>query len=311
MSDTHDPMADRLAHMLGWAGVALGAMQVAAPRVVARVIGVDDSPAARATVPLAGMRNLLHAETLLRGRKHSVGLWSRLAGDAADVTSLSAAMARRTGKRRRRVAAVTGVVLAVTAADVYAVLRARRSRQRVAGKEQGEARGVMSVRAAITVRRPRPEVYEFWHDFENFPRFMVHVDSVDMSDGQTHWRVRGPAGRAVEWDAAIVEDRRDELIAWSSSKSSLVPNSGSVRFDDAPGGRGTEVRVNLRYHLPGGRMAAAIARLLGEHPDQQVQDDLRRFKQVMETGEVVRSEGSPEGTRALRQALQRRAQPVA
>jgi uncharacterized membrane protein len=133
---------------------------------------------------------------------------------------------------------------------------------------------------------------------------------VTTADGVTHWTARGPAGKAVEWDAEIVEDLRDEVISWRSTSTALVPNSGTVRFSEAPGGRGTEVRVHLRYDPPGGRAGLALARLLGEHPEQQVRDDLRRFKQVMETGEVVRSEGSPEGTRAVRRLRRRPAQPV-
>jgi uncharacterized membrane protein len=310
MSERHDVMSDRIARTLGWASLALGAAQLTAPRAIARISGVDDSPAARATIPLVGLRELLHGAVLLGG-KPAMGLRTRLVGDSADLTSLAGAMAGRTGWRRRRVVAVTGAVIAITAVDLYAAMRIRRSREQVQGKAVREARGVTDLRAAITVKRSREEVYRFWHDFENFPRFMVHVDSVDMSDGRSHWKVRGPAGKTVEWDAEIIEDRPGELIAWCSAESSSVPNSGSVQFSDAPGGRGTEVRVTLRYHLPGGKVGSVVARLLGEHPEQQVRDDLRRFKQVMETGEVVRSEGSPEGTRALRQALQRRAQPVA
>ncbi|GAA4191649.1 hypothetical protein GCM10022252_31760 [Streptosporangium oxazolinicum] len=170
--------------------------------------------------------------------------------------------------------------------------------------------GPLSLRTAVTINRPRQEVYRYWHDFENLPRFMAHLESVEtIGDGYSRWRARGPI-KTVEWEAEIVEDRRDELIAWRSTPGALVGNSGSVRFSDAPGGRGTEVRVNLAYDPPGGRAGLVFARLLGEHPEQQVRDDLRRFKQVVETGEVVRSEGSPEGTRALRQAMQRPAQPV-
>ncbi|MGS2641315.1 SRPBCC family protein [Streptosporangium sp. LJ11] len=186
----------------------------------------------------------------------------------------------------------------------YAAVRMNRHRP-----DRGRE-GPMSLRAAITINRPRPEVYRYWHDFENLPRFMTHLDSVETTgDGHSHWKARGPL-KPVEWDAEIVEDRSDELIAWRSLPGALVGNSGSVRFADAPGGRGTEVRVNLAYDPPGGRAGLAFARILGEHPEQQVRDDLRRFKQVLETGEVVRSEGSPEGTRALRQAMQRPAQPV-
>ncbi|TQS28416.1 SRPBCC family protein [Microbispora sp. KK1-11] len=206
-------------------------------------------------------------------------------------------------RRLGRPVAVAGAV-AATGAGAYAAARAFVRRPEVA---PGEG---MDLHAAVTVKCPRDQVYRFWHRFEQLPRFMIHVESVTTVDGITHWKARGPAGKAVEWDAEIVEDLRDEVISWRSTSGALVPNSGTVRFGDAPGGRGTEVRVHLRYDPPGGRAGLALARLLGEHPEQQVRDDLRRFKQVLETGEVVRSEGSPEGTRALRQLKQRPAQPV-
>ncbi|MEU6410378.1 SRPBCC family protein [Microbispora sp. NPDC046933] len=206
-------------------------------------------------------------------------------------------------RRLGRPAAVAGAV-AATGAGAYAATRAWVRRPEAA---PGEG---MDLHAAVTVKRPRDEVYRFWHGFEQLSAFMAHVESVTTVGGVTHWTARGPAGKAVEWDARIVEDLRDEVISWRSTRAALVPNSGSVRFRDAPGGRGTEVRVHLRYDPPGGRAGLAVARLLGEHPEQQVRDDLRRFKQVMETGEVVRSEGSPEGARALRQLRRRPAQPV-
>lgn len=151
----------------------------------------------------------------------------------------------------------------------------------------------MHVKQAITVNRSRDEVYEFWHDFENLPRFMNHLESV-RSDGagRSHWKAKGPAGKTVEWDAEIVEDRPNELIAWRSVKGADVDNSGSVRFKPAPGGRGTEVHVEIEYTPPGGVIGATVAKLFGEEPSQQVDGDLRRFKQVMETGEVVRSDAS-------------------
>ncbi|GLX11262.1 SRPBCC family protein [Microbispora sp. NBRC 16548] len=200
-------------------------------------------------------------------------------------------------------AAVAGAV-AATGAGVYAAARAC-GRRPEAAPDEG-----LDLHAAVTVRRPRDQVYRFWHRFERLPTFMTHVESVTTVGGVTHWTARGPAGKAVEWDAEIVEDLRDEVISWRSTGTALVPNSGTVRFCEAPGGRGTEVRVHLRYDPPGGRAGLAVARLLGEHPEQQVRDDLRRFKQVMETGEVVRSEGSPEGARAVRQLRRRPARPV-
>jgi uncharacterized membrane protein len=165
------------------------------------------------------------------------------------------------------------------------------------------------VKAAVTVRRARPEVYAFWRDFENFPRFMIHLESIQPTgDRHSHWVATAPAGRTVEWDAELVDEREDELIAWRSLPGADVDNEGAVRFIDAPGDRGTEIHVELRYDAPAGRAGDLIAKLFGEQPEQQVKDDLRRAKQVLETGEVVRSDGSPDGINARRQVRQRPAQ---
>ena len=148
---------------------------------------------------------------------------------------------------------------------------------------------------SVTINRPRQEVYEFWRDFAHLPTFMIHLQAVTSSgDRRSHWIANGPAGR-VEWDAETIEDRPGEIIAWRSLEGSDVPNGGSVRFTNAPADRGTEVHVDLHYDPPAGKAGAMVATLLGEEPHQQLRDDLRRLKQVMETGEVVRSDGSLEG----------------
>ena len=155
----------------------------------------------------------------------------------------------------------------------------------------------MDVTRAITVGHPRDVVYAFWRDFENLPRFMYHLEFVEnLGSGRSHWVAKAPAGRSVEWDAEIVEDVPGERISWRTvNQDNDIAHSGSVSFVTAPGARGTEVHVRLRYDPPGGKIGAAIARLFGEEPGQQIADDLRRFKQVLETGEVVRSEASPDG----------------
>jgi uncharacterized membrane protein len=122
---------------------------------------------------------------------------------------------------------------------------------------------------------------------------MAHLESVQvLDDRRSHWKAKAPAGTTVEWDAETIEDRPNELIAWRSLPDATVPNSGTVRFKDAPGDRGTEVLVQLSYQPPGGKVGALIAKLFGEEPKQQVKGDLRRFKQVMETGEIVHSDAS-------------------
>jgi uncharacterized membrane protein len=145
----------------------------------------------------------------------------------------------------------------------------------------------------VTINKPKDDVYEFWHDFENLGRFMQHLELVeDLGSGRSHWVARAPAGMTVEWDAKITEDLPGERIAWQSLPGSEVYNSGSVQFRDAPGDRGTEITVRIEYEIPGGAAAAKLAKLFREEPHNQLRDDLRRFKQVMETGEVVRSDGS-------------------
>ena len=155
------------------------------------------------------------------------------------------------------------------------------------------------VRKSVTVNRPAEEVYAFWRNFENLPRFMQHLESVQVSgDGRSHWRAKAPAGKTVEWDAEITEDRPNELIAWRTVEGADVPNAGVVRFVAAPGGRGTEIHVDLQYDPPAGKIGALFAKLFGEEPSQQVNGDLRRLKQVLEIGEVTQSDATlASGTR--------------
>lgn len=168
----------------------------------------------------------------------------------------------------------------------------------------------MQAKATTTIGLSTEEVYSFWRDFENLPTFMDHLESVKTTDdGKSHWVAHGPAGTTVAWDAEMVEDIVGELIAWRSVEGADVDNAGSVRFSPAPKGQGTEVIVELDYAVPGGAIGSAVAKVLGEEPTQQLRDDLRRFKQVLETGEVVRSDGTPGGIRALGQVRQRHAQP--
>ncbi|MFJ8589236.1 SRPBCC family protein [Streptomyces sp. NPDC093595] len=306
----HDPTAERQARLLGWASLGLGAAQLTAPRVVCRLAGVDDSTTARNAVPLVGVRELAHAVLLLGSDRPAPLVWTRVLGDAVDLAALGSAIATRRGGRRVRAATVTAAVAAIAAADVYTASRALRHKPSARDGAAGKEKAPMEVHASITVNRPRSEVYRYWHDVTNLPTFMTHLDSVEYDDGHTHWKARGPMKRTVEWDAEVVEDRPDELIAWRSTAGGGVDNAGTVRFSDAPGDRGTELHVDLSYRPPAGKAGAAVAKLFGEHPEQQVRDGLRRFKQVLETGEVVRSEGSPEGTHAMRQARQRPAQPL-
>jgi uncharacterized membrane protein len=182
----------------------------------------------------------------------------------------------------------------VTALDV--VCSERLSKRSKSTAPAAAREGKVHVRRAVTIRRPREEIYSFWRNFENLPRFMYHLEEVQVREaGRSHWRAKAPAGRTVEWEAEIVEDRPNERIAWRALPDADVPNSGSVEFRRAPGDRGTEVHVEIHYDPPGGKLGALVARVFGEEPGEQVADDLRRLKQVMEAGEVIRSDASLPG----------------
>ncbi len=156
-------------------------------------------------------------------------------------------------------------------------------------------RGVR-VEKSVTINAAPEAVYAFWRNFENLPRFMNNLEAVEVHDSKrSRWVAKGPAGTTVDWEAEIINEIPNELIGWRSLDGSQVDNAGSVHFNPAPGGRGTEVRVILRYDPPAGKVGANVSRILGEDPALQVQEDLRRLKQLLETGEVPTTAGQPSG----------------
>ena len=152
------------------------------------------------------------------------------------------------------------------------------------------ARKAVKVERAVTIEADPQTLYDFWRDFENLPRFMEHLVSVRVeSPTRSHWVAKAPAGTTVEWDAEIVNDIPGSLIAWKSAAGAEVPSAGSVHFTAAPAGRGTIVKVVMDVEPPAGKLGLVIAKLFGEDPDREVREDLRKFKQLMETGEVATS----------------------
>ena len=179
--------------------------------------------------------------------------------------------------------------------NAIGVNTAERGRSRVASVGHGQG---VKVEKSVTINKPPEELYRFWRNFENLPRFMNHLESVTpLGEDRSRWVAKGPAGTRVKWDAEVYNEKENELIAWRSLENADVNNAGSVRFRRAPGGRGTEVKVVLNYEPPGGKIGAAVAKLLGEEPEQQVGEDLHRFKQLMEAGEFPTTAGQPSGTR--------------
>ncbi len=282
---------ESLADFLGLFSLGLGLAQVIVPGVLSRVIGIDHEDERNRTVMrLMGLREISHGVAILSKQQPEKAMWSRVAGDALDMALLGKALANPANDRGRTMFAVANVA-AVTALDVKCARRL--SRQPKSEANAGASKGIIRTRRSITVGRPVNEVYAFWRDLENLPRFMRHLESVTvMGDGRSHWVAKAPAGRTVEWDAENTEERENEMIAWRSLEGSDVHNAGSVSFQAAPGDRGTEVRLELDYDPPFGKLGSTIAMLFRDEPGQQVQEDLRHFKQVMETGEIVLSDAT-------------------
>jgi len=156
-------------------------------------------------------------------------------------------------------------------------------------------KGIKVVRS-ITLQSEPAALYAFWRNLENLPRFMDHLESVKALDARrSHWIAKGPAGTTVEWDAEIINEIDGELIGWKTVGEPTVDHAGSVHFEKLKHGRGTKLTVILRYDPPGGKGGALVARLLGQDPELQIGNDLRKFQQILETGEVATVAGQTSG----------------
>lgn len=165
------------------------------------------------------------------------------------------------------------------------------------------------VMRSVTIDMPAEPLFAFWRQFDNLPKFMYHLERVDVLDGmRSHWVAKAPLGKTVEWNAHIINEKPNQLIAWQTDPGADVDSAGAVTFKAAPGGRGTEVHVSLSYMPPAGAVGAAVAKLFGEEPSQQIEGDLRRFKMLMETGEIATTQGQSAGKRSLKGGLAEKAE---
>ncbi len=205
--------------------------------------------------------------------------WWRLSAEAVALALLLRQTLNSRSRSRGYLAALTTAVAGAAVYDAVGTLRRRQPEP-------------VYLRATITINRTVEEVYRYWRDFRNLAKFMDHLESVEESNGVSVWQARGPGGIPVKWEATIVADKQNERIAWRSLEGAELPNYGQVTFVQAPAGRGTEVHVEMGFEPPFGPVGAGVAKLLSGIPEQQLQNDLRRFKQVLETGDVTKSDAS-------------------
>ena len=276
---------ERQTSTLALLSLGLGLTELMAPRQVARWIGADsEDDKTRLTILALGLRELTCGIGLLSRTRPAAWAWARVAGDMIDLAVIGGAVQAGNADPARAAAAAAGVLSA-------AYLDARTALELQQNGQRPLAEGI-AVEQSVTIRRPLKDVYEFFRDFENLPSFMSHLESVKVQNGQSHWCARGPLGRRVEWNAEIIEDRPGELIAWRSLAGADIPNQGRVTFRPTPDREDTELSVELRYDPPAGALGRAFAKVFGKEPAQQISADLRRLKQVLETGEVLHSDAS-------------------
>ena len=184
---------------------------------------------------------------------------------------------------------VTGGAILAGAGLAYAAVKTIQSAADSVARE-------VHVETSIAINKSPEELYAFWRDFKNLPIFMKNLESVtEMDRWNSHWVAKGLGGARVEWDAEVYNEEENKLIAWRSLENADVVNAGSVRFEKAPEGRGTYVRVTMNYNPPAGKLGATVAQLLGTEPLQLIKEDLRRLKQVLEAGEIATIAGQTSG----------------
>ena len=285
------------ASALAWFSVGLGVTQLLAPDALAKLIGARKRGRTRALMRALGARELMVGLGLLRARRPSAArrtapwLWSRVAGDIVDL-GLLARLARAPRRSRGSSGRVLNALLAVAGVTVLDVLAGRRAGRAERRTLPGDDTGTVGIHSVVTIARPVAEVYAWWRNLHNLAAVMTNVESITVLDElRSLWKVR-VAGKLVEWQAEITHNRPDDVIAWRTLHKADVVHSGNVRFVAAPGGRGTEVHVDVEVTPWGGRVGKAVAKLGRQIPQQQVTNDLRRVKQVLEVGEVSQSDAS-------------------
>jgi len=283
---------DRLVTGLGWFSVGLGTAQLLAPKQVARLAGLSTKGPACMTMRLFGARELMSGLGILRRRAPSRWLMARVAGDLLDLSALGSSFFskekrfRRRASTRGRLTTALASVAAVTALDVLGYRGTTKKERRLESPREAA-----ELKAAITIDRSAQDLYAFWREVENLPRFMTHVASVEgIDERRSRWTMKVPGTPSASWEATIVEDRPGELIGWRTegSLASQIMEGGEVSFQPAPGGRGTEVHVVLR--TAGATLPSALARWLKKVPQRWLAHELRLFKQLMELGEIPKAE---------------------
>jgi uncharacterized membrane protein len=273
--------AERNAWRLGWFSLGLGLAELLVPSAVIRWIGTRPTSRTKATMRAIGIREIACGIGILASPRPARWLWGRVAGDLMDITLLTISPKRQRDRSTAALLSVVGITL----------LDAKRALELGRGESRSRHRGIRFVRST-TVNRPREEVYELWLAYKDVPRSIAPLESRQVTDGRTsRWTAKGPLGGIIAWEAALPDEPVSDSIVWPTMQGVGDPSRGFVHFLEAPGGRGTEVRIVVRYH-PLARARGPVAKILRQAMGHEIAGALRRFKQVAEVGEVVHSDAS-------------------
>lgn len=277
------------ARNLGILSLVLGAGALFMPEFVGRSSGLQQR---RGVLPVVGLRELASGIGLLSTANPTPWLWSRVVGDGMDLAVLATSLLSPRNPRRLSAAVTTAVVAAITAIDVRESLRS--SQQATSAAPDALAS------ASVIVGKSAQECYDFWRDPTNMTRISPLVESVTVVDNRTsRWCIKTPLGQRIEWDSQVTGDTPGERISWRSMDGGGLYHAGVIRFEQAAGGRGTLVTISMHYRVPAGSAGLALAKLIGADPRSEVREDLRRFKQLLEAGEIPTTRGQPSGHRSL------------
>jgi uncharacterized membrane protein len=277
--------AHTLARALGWFSIGLGLTELLAPRKLGRAIGFSENDIA--LLPLMGLREIATGAGVLAPKNPRLGIRARVAGDLIDLALLNRAF-QSPDSAPDRVLAAAAAVAGVTALDVLCAVQL-----------PSETQPITPVRASVAINRSAEELYTFFRNFGNLPRVFQHVSDVQApSDRRSHWVVTGPAGAKLEWDAEITEEVPNESLRWRALPNSDVDAEGRLVLKQLPQGHGTLVTLEVQYPARGAR-ARVISKVFDVALEQRIKNDLRRWKQLMETGEIATTEGQPSGKRSF------------
>jgi uncharacterized membrane protein len=281
------------ARNLGILSLALGAGAVLMPRRLARLSGLEPS---RKWLPLVGLRELTAGIGLLATQDATPWLWSRVVGDGMDLAVILSSLLSPNNPRKTSAAVTTAIVAAITAIDIRESLRSSPSSDDARTTAAPDA----LVSSSVIISKSPQECYGYWRDVSNMTRISPLVVSITVLDPRTsRWVIESPLGRKVEWESKITADTPGERISWRSVDGGGLYHAGVVSFSRATGGRGTLVNISMHIRIPGGAAGMGLAKLLGADPHSEVREDLRRFKQLLEAGEVPTTQGQPSGRRSV------------